>query len=90
MNDETSPSGPPLCQDFQGSTGFHRRSSQKAQTEFPLAALHVAWSLGLGCFGFASIALKRCGIPLIKYGISMNIPTYIMGLYGLYIKVYMD
>ena len=30
-------------QDFQGSTGFHRRSFHKAQTEFPLAALHVPW-----------------------------------------------
>ena len=29
-------------QDFQGSgAGFHRRSSHKPQTEFPLAALHV-------------------------------------------------
>lgn len=43
-------------EDFQGSTGFHRRSSQKAQTEFPLAALHVATSVPL------SDLKEACGI----------------------------
>eukprot|EP00435_Cladocopium_sp_Y103_P043314 s542_g12.t1 len=43
-------------EDFQGSTGFHRRSSHKPQTEFPLAALHAATSVPL------SDLKEACGI----------------------------